>query len=145
MRSPRGSFSLWQRGQKRGKGDCFVFLVYRNNCETRHPHGRLTTSRSPPFMKGAHSLARSRNPRSAYCWRNGATLRFSDLDRSRKEKEKKKKKRKRKRRSFIMELRNCKLSKYNGRTLGTAGPGACILPAPPGPWQRGPNIELRAK
>lgn len=57
-----------------------------------------------------------------------------------------KEKRKKKRRSFIMELRNCKLSKYNGRPVG---PRACILPACAtarctGPLQHLLNIELRA-
>lgn len=47
--------------------------------------------------------------KSVYCWRYVA---FSSKDRS-----SRKKKRKKKRQSFIMELRNCKLSKYNGRPL----------------------------
>lgn len=55
---------------------------------------------------------------------------------------KKEKKRKKKRPSFIMELRNCKLSKYNGRTLGPRA--RLYFACATGSLQCGLNIELRA-
>jgi hypothetical protein len=67
----------------------------------------------------------------------------SRIDRPRKMKKEEGEGRK-KRRSFIMELRNCKLSKYNGRApLARAGPGRafCLRQRAPA----GPNIELPAK
>ncbi|KAL0104438.1 hypothetical protein PUN28_017285 [Cardiocondyla obscurior] len=87
---------------------------------------RANSSKNFPILRVKDS-ARSQNPRSVYCWRNGATLHSRPrIDRrGRKKKERKKKeeeKRKTKRRSFIMELRNCKLSKYNGRPLGPRAP-----------------------
>lgn len=31
---------------------CFIFLVYRNNCEIRHPHGGHPTATRSPFYGG---------------------------------------------------------------------------------------------
>lgn len=70
------------------------------------PHRLASTTR--PFVKVC-SLAKSQK-RLLLTQRRYVA--FSSKDRS-----SRKKKRKKKRRSFIMELRNCKLSKYNRRPL----------------------------
>lgn len=50
------SFSLWEQPTHAA---CFIFLVYRNNCETRHPRGsHPTASTTRPFVKVC-SLAKS--------------------------------------------------------------------------------------
>lgn len=121
------SFSLWEQPTHAA---CFIFLVYRNNCETRHPRGsHPTASTTRPFVKVC-SLAKSQKRLLLVQRRGGATLHSRRrIDR------RGRKKRKKKRRSFIMELRNCKLSKYNGRPLARRPELAfCLCHRAPAAW-----------
>lgn len=139
--------ATWQfRARKTRSGPpraaCFIFLVYRNNCETWHPRCNYpTTSTTRPFVR-ACSLAKSQ--KRPIVGATATTLHprprwESTVGEGRKKKGEGEKKKKR--RPFIMELRNCKLSKYNGRA-GLRGPRApglhfVIACAITGPLQHG--------
>lgn len=123
---PLCSFSLWEQPTRAA---CFIFLVYRNNCETRHPHSsHPTASTTRPFVK-VRSLAKASIV--------GATLHSRPrIDRRGRKKGR----------------RNVSPSLWNYVTVNWANTTGAPWPAGPslhfacatGPLQHGLNIELRA-
>lgn len=111
--------------------------LYSLFIETTAKHDTPVVVTPPPLrLAPLWKSARSQNPRSVYCWCNGAARRGGATLHSRRRIDRRgRKKRKKKRRSFIMELRNCKLSKYNGRPLARRPELAfCLCHRAPAAW-----------
>lgn len=118
------------REERRLRGVYFIFLVYRNNCETRHPRGghpavaatrsivrarSLAKSPKRPFIVGATARPSTYTASSCCALAGSSAALRAGRDRSEEEMKKRTEERneeEEERRSFIMELRNCKLSKY---------------------------------
>jgi len=124
------SFSLWEQPTHTA---CFIFLVYRNNCETRHPRGsHPTASTTRPFVKVC-SLAKSQK-RLLLAQRR--YIAFSSKDRSSRKKK---------------GRRNVGPSLWNYVTVNWANTTDALWPAGPslrfacatGPLQHGLNIKLQ--